>query len=144
MRACVYLVNREGATRARAQARHDVMMQCRGETCCDRAMRRPFVRSTAIGWGCYGIWEKTRSRWMSFRPCGRKAGVVRARSPESALQQTVSPACQSTRWQQALNEAASAHAASQNRCRHVAAVFDRRLHYPHVPRGAGAESLPRC
>lgn len=28
--------------------------------------------------------------------------------PKSALQQTVSPACQSTTWQQALNEAASA------------------------------------
>jgi len=39
-------------------------------------------------------------------------------------------------------------AASQNRRRHVAAMFDCLLHYPQTthkrPQRAGAEPLPRC
>ena len=69
-------------------------------------MRRPFLRATAIGWECGGIWEETRSRWRSFRPCGTKArGPCTPHPPDDTLQQTVSLACQSMAAQQGHGEA---------------------------------------
>lgn len=51
----VYLRTLGKYSRNTRQARHNAMMQWRGESASDRAMERPFLRSIAIGWECSGI-----------------------------------------------------------------------------------------